>query len=213
MVGAATRLAVLRLACALAATAGLEHGAAAQLPPQRQQQQPPPPGVITSYPGQGYGFLQPGAKSLSSEDWNTYRRSEVAASARAAAPPESQFALIRMHDGQQNAHVEAGNFAAEAPPPRLDAPAGGLVDPHAQDAALPSWAVASRRPFPAFFAPTLRNNVRHHMPLYAQHLHPSYEGHRVTNERAMQEYVQAQASAAANQVFDQHLQQRPYLGL
>tara|TARA_B110001452_G_scaffold236545_1_gene215906 strand:+ start:287 stop:919 length:633 start_codon:yes stop_codon:yes gene_type:complete len=210
MVGVARRLAVLRLACAVAA-------AQQQPPQQQQQQQQQQQRVLTSYPGQGYGFLQPGAKSLSSEDWNTYRRSEVAATARAAAPPESQLALIKMHDGQQNAHVEAGNFAAEAPPPRLDSPTGRLADPHAQDGALPSWAVASRRPFPAFFAPTLRNNVQHHMPLYAQHLHPSYEGHRVTNERAMQQYVQSQASAAANQYVDRRVQQRPmqrpFLGL
>ena len=117
-----------------------------------------------------------------------------------------------MHDGQQNAHVEAGHFAAVPPPPRLDLPAGRLMDPHTQDGALPSWAIASRRPFPALFAPTLRNNVQHHMPLYAQHLHPSYEGHRVANERAMQEYVHATAPANANQYVDQRVQ-RPYLGL
>ena len=62
------------------------------------------------------------------------------------------------------------NFAAEA------------ITPLPQQPLLPPWAVASRRPFPAYFAPQLRDNVQQRVPLYAHRLHASYEGKMVPNE-------------------------------
>ena len=64
------------------------------------------------------------------------------------------------------------NFAAEAITPL----------PPQQQPLLPPWAVASRRPFPVYFAPLLRDNVQQRVPLYAHRLHASYEGMMVPNE-------------------------------
>ena len=167
-----------------------------------EQPPPPQPNVITSYPGQGYGFLQPGAKSFASEDWNTYRRDSVSNAAAAAAEPQIN-PLVRMQGGG-SAHIEAGDFASEAPPPQLQ-PSAHAAIPGVQDASLPSWAVASRRPFPAFFAPALRSNVQHHMPLYAHHLHPSFEGHATSERAGLQ-------NGHAEHYVETHLQRPPYLG-
>ena len=46
---------------------------------------------------------------------------------------------------------------------------------------IPHWAEATARPFPALFAPTFRDNIRHHLPLYvdaAKYRHESERRHR-----------------------------------
>ena len=84
----------------------------------------------------------------------------------------------------------------------------------ALDASLPSWAIASRRPFPAYFAPPLRDNVQHHVPLYAHHLHASYNGQQVRSENALRAYVQAQQAQGAHEYAARRLvqdsAQRPF---